>query len=568
VASKLFKSASPGRSVPTADTKNLAGGRAYSLSNESALAQMAVTGTFNGTFYGTGEGQLEAIKQAADGCSPEFVAKVAIYARERGFMKDMPAALCVMLSKADPALLRRVFPRVIDNGRLLRNFVQIVRSGAFGRKSLGSAPKQLVRAWLEGRSAAALLRASVGNDPSLADVIKLARPKPKDREQAALFGYLLGREKAVFPGATIQTTSGPDGKERRSYRYQESDLPEVVKSYEAWKAGSGTGEVPNVDFRQLTALPLNTAQWTQIALKASWHMLRMNLNTFMRHGVLGDKAVVKQLAEKLRDPEQIKRAKVFPYQLFMAFQAAEEGMPSELRDALQDAMEAAVENVPTFSTEVQVIVDVSGSMSSAITGDRGRGATSKVRVVDVAALAAAAILRRNPGSSVLPVDTSVHGTHKLNSRDSIMTLAKQLSGYGGGGTDLAAALRHLNQKKATGGLVVMLSDNESWVTGDNKYAGWGSSRGTDFMHEFREYQQRNQGAKLVCVNLQPGAHTQAPDAPRECLNLGGWNVDALMETIKRFVTGENAETWADEIRKISLDAQDGERADEEPAVEG
>lgn len=566
MASKLFKSASPGRTVPVADTKNLAGGRAYSLSNESALAQLAVTGTFNGTYYGTGEGQLEAIKQAADGCSPEFLAKAALYARERGFMKDMPTTLCVMLSKADPALLRRVFPRVIDNGRMLRNFVQIVRSGALGRKSLGSAPKQLVRTWLETRSPAALLRASVGNDPSLADVIKLARPRPKSKEQAALFGYLLGREQTTNE-VTVQLSTGANGKGQRKYLYREADLPELVKSYEAWKAGKGTGEVPNVDFRQLTALPLSTEQWTQIALRANWTMLRMNLNTFMRHGVLGDKAVVKQLAAKLRDPEQIKQARVFPYQLFMAFQAAEEGVPSELRDALQDAMESAVENVPTFSTEVQVIVDVSGSMSSAITGDRGRGATSKVRVVDVAALAAAAILRRNPGSSVLPVDTSVHGTHKLNSRDSIMTLAKQLSGYGGGGTDLAAAMRHLNQKKATGGLIVMLSDNESWITGDSKYASYGYNRGTDFMHEFREYQKRNEGAKLVCVNLQPGAHTQAPDAPNEVLNLGGWNVDALMETIKRFVTGENAETWADEIRRISLDGPAVERQDEAP-VEG
>jgi len=31
--------------------------------------------------------------------------------------------------------------RVINNGKMLRNFVKIVRSGVAGRKSLGTAPK-------------------------------------------------------------------------------------------------------------------------------------------------------------------------------------------------------------------------------------------------------------------------------------------------------------------------------------------------------------------------------------------------------------------------------------------
>ena len=57
-------------------------------------------------------------------------------------MKDMPALLLAELSRRDPALMDRVFDRVVDSPRMLRTFVQIVRSGATGRKSLGSAPKR------------------------------------------------------------------------------------------------------------------------------------------------------------------------------------------------------------------------------------------------------------------------------------------------------------------------------------------------------------------------------------------------------------------------------------------
>ncbi|CAN5426692.1 hypothetical protein BH20ACI3_BH20ACI3_29730 [soil metagenome] len=68
------------------------------------------------------------------------------------FIKDMPALLCAVLSVEDRALLNAVFPRVIDNSKLLRNSVQIMRSaGVVGRKSLGSAPKRLVRKCLDAR---------------------------------------------------------------------------------------------------------------------------------------------------------------------------------------------------------------------------------------------------------------------------------------------------------------------------------------------------------------------------------------------------------------------------------
>lgn len=34
-----------------------------------------------------------------------------------------------------------------------------------------------------------------------------------------------------------------------------------------------------------TTLELTAQDWARIAAKASWQMLRMNLNTFLRHGV-------------------------------------------------------------------------------------------------------------------------------------------------------------------------------------------------------------------------------------------------------------------------------------------
>ena len=47
---------------------------------------------------------------------------------------------------------------------MLRTYVQILRSGVVGRKSLRTAPKRLVREWLAARHEDALFRSSVGTN--------------------------------------------------------------------------------------------------------------------------------------------------------------------------------------------------------------------------------------------------------------------------------------------------------------------------------------------------------------------------------------------------------------------
>ena len=510
-----------GMFTPPTDTLNEAGGTAYKLSPKAALAQYAATGCFNHTFYaGAGE-QLEKVLELAKECDAEFVAKTAIYAREKGFMKDMPALLVAVLSTKDKAIFERTFPRVIDNGKMLRNFVQIMRSGVVGRKSLGSLPKRMVREWFETRRAESIFKQSIGQSPSFADVLKMVHPKPKDVEKEALYGYFIGRE------------------------INADKLPEIVKSFERFKNGD-VSEVPNVPFQMLTALPISTKEWTQIARNAAWQMTRMNLNTFQRHGVFTDAEMVELIANRLRDREAIKRAKVFPYQLLTAYKMAEANaeIPRQICEALQDAMEIAIENVPEINGKVYVFPDVSGSMSSAITGFRP-GATSTVRCIDVAALVAAAMLRKNPTAEVLPFENSVVKV-QLNPRDSVMTNAQKLAAIGGGGTNCSAPLYALNAKKASGDVLIYVSDNESWMDSNR---AWNS--GTETMKQWNEFKSRNKEAKLVCIDIQPNAHTQAKDRA-DILNIGGFS-DQVFTLVSEFAGGNlTAEHWVGVIEKVGI----------------
>ena len=77
------------------------------------------------------------------------------------------------------------------------------------------------------------------------------------------------------------------------------------------------------------------------------------------------------------------------------------------------------------------------------------GATTSVRCIDVAALVAAALLRKSPYTEVLPFENGVVKVN-LNSRDSVMTNAAKLAAVGGGGTNCSAPLARVNSRKERG----------------------------------------------------------------------------------------------------------------------
>ncbi|MET0751885.1 MAG: RNA-binding protein [Pyrinomonadaceae bacterium] len=510
-----------GMFTPKADVINEAVGLAYKLTPKAALAQYAATGCFNRTFYTDASEQLEKVLELAKELDGEFVAKTAVYTREKGFMKDMPALLVAVLSTKDKALFERVFPRVIDNGKMLRNFVQIMRSGAVGRKSLGSLPKRLVREWFETRKAEQIFKQSIGAQPSIADVLKMVHPKPKDAEKEALYGYFIGRE------------------------IDADKLPEIVKAFERFKNGD-TREVPAVPFQMLTALPLQSKEWMAIAQNAGWQMTRMNLNTFQRHGVFGDAEIVELIANRLRNREAIRKAKVFPYQLLVAFKMASQNgkIPREITEALQDAMEIATENVPEIDGKVFVFPDISGSMQSPVTGFR-KGSTSAVRCIDTAALFAAAILRKNPAAEVVPFSDDVVKA-VLNPRDSVMTNAEKLASLPSGGTNCSAPLALLNQTKRKADLVIYVSDNESWVDSTRRY-----STGTETLKQWNLFKTRNPNAKLACIDIQPYAHTQASERA-DILNVGGFS-DRIFTLVSEFAGGTiEAGHWVGVIEKVEI----------------
>ena len=132
----------------------------------------------------------------------------------------------------------------------------------------------------------------------------------------------------------------------------------------------------------------------------------------------------------------------------------------------------------------------------------------------------------------------------LNGRDSVMTNAEKLAVLGGGGTNCSAPLAELNKRQAKGDLVVFISDNESWV--DAK-----AGRGTATMREWAVFKRFNPQARLVCIDIQPYATTQAAEQA-DVLNIGGFS-DQVFEVIAAFAEGRlGADHWVGVIEAVKL----------------
>ncbi len=286
---------------PKTNTINRAGGTAYKMEDKEAITQLTLTGTFNGTYYANDSDILKEYKELLPKIDPVYLAKLAVYGRREAFMKDMPSCIVAYLFSLKNSknctsytyIVESIFPKVIDNGRMLRNFVQYIRSGIFGRKSFGTLGKRLINKYLMNRPDNLLLNDSVGNIPSLSDIIKMTHPIVTDNPQrASLFGYIIG-------GSSLANTEGSD----------------LVQAVENFKREPREYPIPNVDFRVVQDALISHNQWAKAFEVGGWHFVRMNINTALRHGILADKDMVSLIANKLRSKEDIQKSKVFHYKL-------------------------------------------------------------------------------------------------------------------------------------------------------------------------------------------------------------------------------------------------------------
>lgn len=161
--------------------------------NEDALVQLVLTGRFNGTFCVTAEEHEKKILEFCQKIRPTFVAKLAAYARHTGHLNDSPAVLLGWLAVHHGHQFALAASHVLDGGRMVRNLVQVFRSGVLGHTAIPRPARRALVKWLQDRPRDMLLRDAAGGAPSIADILRMLHPKPKDAAQGHLWNYIIER---------------------------------------------------------------------------------------------------------------------------------------------------------------------------------------------------------------------------------------------------------------------------------------------------------------------------------------------------------------------------------------
>ncbi len=446
---------------PAPGAVNLAGGRAHAQSARLELVSLLVTTFLEDEFYRT-EAQTVArlrklIVEVAD---PRFVAQAALYARQACGMRSVSHLVAGELAKSVKGAewTKRFYAEVVRrpddvleilgyylavHGRPLPNSLKKGLGAALGRFDEYQLAKYR-------RDHAAF---------KLVDAVNLVRP----RATPALSKLVRGE---LAPAGTWETRLAKAGEAATS------DAVNVAKSY-AWGA-------------------LVTGR------KLGYLALLRNVRNILAHAPETADALCEQLAE----PEAVRRGRVFPFQFLAAVAALKRGkLPGADRvlDALNQAVDHSLANVPRFEGRTLVALDSSGSMAG--------------RPQQIGSLFAAVLVKASGADLMVFSDDACY--HTLNRRDSTLSAATSIP-FAAAGTNFNAIFERANRAYER---VVILSDMQAWMGGGAP------------VESFAAYQRRHRvEPRVFSWDLKGHGTLQFPQ--ERVYALAGWS-DRALELMER-----------------------------------
>ncbi|MGI5223082.1 TROVE domain-containing protein [Nocardia sp. CA-290969] len=285
-----------------------------------------------------------------------------------------------------------------------------------------------------------------------ADVIQLAHVDPRSEWQSALFKYAIEarigieglqipEQLGVLRANTVLRALGPD---RIRELAEAGELAEHLST-----AGVTWEAVPS-----LVNGPWTKELWESIIPSMGYMALLRNLRNFDQAGV--SDTVAATVGARLSDPEQVAKSRQLPMRFLSAYRAA---LSLRWSWPLEQALDAAVSNVPALDGRTLILIDTSGSMNAGFSKD------GTLMRWDAAVVFGLALARRCAHADV--VSYSNHGLRfDLRAGESLLSAIARWKNDGffiGAGTATAAATKATFDRHDR---VVILTDEQTGWGGD------------------------------------------------------------------------------------------------------
>jgi 60 kDa SS-A/Ro ribonucleoprotein len=396
---------SRGKSAP--NTVNFEGGRAFTQTAKLELVSVLLTTFLEDEFYRTEKPTTERIRELITKVGdPRFVAKAALYARNTYGMRSVSHLVAGELAKS------------VKGERWTKSFyAQVARRPDDVMETLG------YHLAVYGRPVPNSLKKGLG--------AALAR---FDEHQVAKYR----REHGVFKMVDAVNLVRPKATAALSKLVRGELAP--AQTWETKLTQAGAGETAD----QVAAA--KTQAWGELVRERKLGYLALLRN--VRNILTQAPELVDELCKQLADERAVRKSLVFPFQFLSAVEVLKQGNLSgagRVMDALNQAIDHSLANVPNFGGNTLVALDSSGSMV-------GRPQT-------IGSLFAATLVKATGADLMLFSDDARYVS--LNRRDTTLTAAQSIP-FISGGTNFNAIFQRANRAYDR---IVILSDMQGWVGG-------------------------------------------------------------------------------------------------------
>ncbi|MFN8398253.1 MAG: TROVE domain-containing protein [Bacteroidia bacterium] len=512
-------------------TTNHMGAKAFTLSPEMELYTAAVTSFVDNTYYEKVNDRLNRIRECIRKVDPEFVARLAVYAREQMNLRAMPLVLVVELARVHRGddLVSRTIQRVVQRADEMAEvlaYFQAAESRS-GTKKLNRLPKQIQKglaAALNKFDEYQFAKYDRAGAVRLRDVLFIAHPKAKDEVQQALFDKIASETLAVpFTWETEISALG-----QRQFGSEGERAAALAQAWEDLVTSGKMGYMATL--RNLR----------NIILKGSDHAL--------------DRAI-----DYIIDRKAVRKSKQLPFRFLSAYEevskvAKEEGATkavqakvARVEAAIATALEISTDNIPHIQGRTLVLTDNSGSMRGDYGGKSAVSAMSKRSSADIANLFSVLFWTRMPETQIgLFGDRLL--TPALSRKASIFenfkTIDKTANGCGGATErGIFNMFEKLVREKIMVDNIIIFSDCQIG-TGCNWFDNEGN-RGEAFDKLFNAYKAINPGVTTYSIDLRGYGNTMCSEG---LITLAGWS-EKLFDLVAAYAQGVDAVEF---IRKMDI----------------
>lgn len=393
-------------STVTIKTENQCGHVAYRMDDKSKLITQVLTSFFNeNKFYGDNSSEMQKTIQSVIKTDPEFVSKLAVYARRIFNMRSVSHVLAAYLAHETEG---KAFTRQTIRGVCLRGDdateIMSFYIANFGKPIPQSLIKGIADVLTGFDEYTFAKYAGTKKSVKMKDLIILCHPKPKSEAQADLFKRCI--EGKLETPVTWETELSANGNNAET-------LEKLIDSG-----------------------------------KVGYMALLRNLRNIIK----ANPANIEKVFSTIENPEAVKHSKQLPFRFLSAYHSIYDIAGSRALDAIENAVEASVNNMKKLSGTTVIAIDASGSMASKISEK------SEMRCYEIAALLGILATRLCENSIVYIFDTGIE-KFPVYLKAGILFSATH-SAFRGGGTNMTLPFQKMIDDNIKADRIIVLSDNE------------------------------------------------------------------------------------------------------------